>query len=245
MAPDRSRAEGVKLLRAYIDYMAGDGMSLLHEGITPFEENAFEADVAAALESRGVMVTPQYGVSRYRIDMVTRHPRRDGVFVLAVECDGATYHSSPTARDRDRLRQMHLEALGWRFCRIWSTDWFLNRESELRRVAEAQERRVNELDGRYTDSLSGEPNDNVLPLPRIDDKGANREPRPALERGLDISFYNPKDLDRLLLWIRSDGQLRTDDQLIQAAMDDLCFQRRGGRIDTALRGAVERTRRSA
>ncbi len=50
--------------------------------------------------------------------------------MLAVECDGATYHSSKSARDRDRIRQSVLEGLGWRFHRIWSTDWYRNRHKE-------------------------------------------------------------------------------------------------------------------
>ena len=50
---------------------------------------------------------------------------------MALEADGASYHSSDTARDRDRIRQNHLERLGWKFHRIWSTDWFLNKEQEL------------------------------------------------------------------------------------------------------------------
>ncbi len=54
--------------------------------------------------------------------------------MLAIECDGATYHSSPTARDRDRLRQEQLERLGWRFHRIWSTDWFADPDAEVARV---------------------------------------------------------------------------------------------------------------
>ena len=54
-----------------------------------------------------------------------------------MECDGATYHSSATARDRDRLRQSVLEGLGWRLCRIWSTDWLRNREKQVQRVLAA------------------------------------------------------------------------------------------------------------
>jgi very-short-patch-repair endonuclease len=59
------------------------------------------------------------GASRFRIDMVAEHPTKPERYVLAIECDGATYHSSYTARDRDRLRQQQLENLGWRFHRIW------------------------------------------------------------------------------------------------------------------------------
>ena len=74
------------------------------------------------------------------------HPQQSGRFVLAIECDGASYHAAPTARDRDRLRQQHLEALGWRFHRIWSTDWFLRREEEVRRILRAHEEAVRAAD---------------------------------------------------------------------------------------------------
>ena len=67
----------------------------------------------------------QYGASGYPIDFAAKHPTQPGRMVLAIECDGAAYHSSRSARDRDRLRQEPLERLGWRFHRIWSQDWSL------------------------------------------------------------------------------------------------------------------------
>jgi hypothetical protein len=63
-----------------------------------------------------------------------RHPDKPGAYLLAVECEGATYHSALWARERDRLRQDVLEHLGWRFHRIWSTDWFYNRPAEMERL---------------------------------------------------------------------------------------------------------------
>ena len=59
--------------------------------------------------------------------------------MLAVECDGATYHSGLWARERDRLRQEILENMGWRFCRIWSTDWFYRRGETAQKLAAALE----------------------------------------------------------------------------------------------------------
>ena len=91
-------------------------------------------DVFETLTDRGIALLPQWGASRYRIDLVAQHPREPGRLVLAIECDGATYHSAHTARDRDRLRQQHLERLGWRFHRIWSTDWFGRRDDEVARA---------------------------------------------------------------------------------------------------------------
>lgn len=56
---------------------------------------------------------------------------RPGEFLLGFECDGVSYHSSPTARDRARLRQQVLEKLGWKIHRIWSTEWFRNKPAKL------------------------------------------------------------------------------------------------------------------
>jgi hypothetical protein len=89
---------------------------------------------------------PIFGVSSFRIDLGVIDPARPGEYVLGVECDGATYHSARSARDRDRLRQEVLEGLGWRLHRIWSTDWFRNprRESDklLAAIKDAKNKRV-------------------------------------------------------------------------------------------------------
>ncbi|MHB8431466.1 MAG: DUF559 domain-containing protein, partial [Acidimicrobiales bacterium] len=85
----------------------------------------------ALLTAAGLSLECQVGCSGYRIDFAAKHPTEPGRYVLAIEADGVMYHSSATARDRDRLRQEHLERLGWRFHRIWSSDWFHHREREV------------------------------------------------------------------------------------------------------------------
>jgi very-short-patch-repair endonuclease len=80
------------------------------------------------------------GVAKYRIDIGIVHPDKRGGYVLGVECDGATYHSSKAARDRDRLRQDVLERLNWRIHRVWSTDWYRNPEGEFSRLVQHIER---------------------------------------------------------------------------------------------------------
>lgn len=97
-------------------------------------DSPFEEDVKGVLESMGYSVQPQVGSAGFFIDLAVRDPRKPGRFVAAVECDGASYHSSRSARDRDRIRQAVLEGLGWKFHRIWSTDWFRNRSKETARL---------------------------------------------------------------------------------------------------------------
>ena len=103
-------------------------------------ESPFEASVARAIRKSGYRVTSQVGSAGFRIDLAVHDPDHEGRFILAVECDGARYHSSSWARERDRLRQAVLEAKGWRFHRIWSTDWFQNEAAETRKLIDAIER---------------------------------------------------------------------------------------------------------
>lgn len=130
-------------LRAFKEYLTYAQTGILDQprytGREPDSE--FEIVVADELRKRGLEVVPQVGVASYRIDLAIRHPEKPGSYILGVECDGATYHSSPSARDRDRLRQAVLEDLGWSIHRIWSTNWFRNRSRELDKVVE----RVNAL----------------------------------------------------------------------------------------------------
>jgi very-short-patch-repair endonuclease len=130
-----SRCQGGTLfLRDYLIYARSGGLILGRADNSAPPLNPFEKSIQRALEAEGLELVPQHGVGRFRIDFAVRHPSDPGKFVLAVECDGASYHSYPTARDRDRLRQQILESRGWRFHRIWSTDWFRNPEEEVQRV---------------------------------------------------------------------------------------------------------------
>ena len=133
------------MLRGFLKFAQSGGAALDGTDDRP-PLNPFEIDVHDKLTAAGLKVIPQHGCSGYRIDFAVCHPNRPDQFALAVEADGASYHSSLTARDRDRLRQEHLERLGWRFCRIWSTDWFNDHRREVDRVLAAYEKAVEAID---------------------------------------------------------------------------------------------------
>jgi very-short-patch-repair endonuclease len=139
----RTKAEGARLLRAYFDF-AESGPEALARALTDADrreyDSPFEREVAEELQRRGLLVHRQVGCGGFRIDLAIVDPDHRGRYLLGVECDGATYHSSATARDRDRLRQEVLASLGWHLCRVWSTDWLRNRQSQVQRVLAAVER---------------------------------------------------------------------------------------------------------
>ena len=97
-------------------------------------DSDFEIEVSDRLKQKGYLVDTQIGVSGFKIDLGVRHPDHPELFLAGIECDGASYHSSKSARDRDRLREEVLRGLGWQLLRVWSTDWFDNADSQIEKL---------------------------------------------------------------------------------------------------------------
>ena len=135
---DLSRTTGVgpRVLRRFLEY-AATGQTIEHRPQDSLPDSAFEEDVANVIRSLGYLADHQVGSAGFRIDIGVRHASWPGRYILAVECDGATYHSALSARERDRHRQEVLEGMLWQFHRIWSTDWFHRRSHEIAKLEDA------------------------------------------------------------------------------------------------------------
>ena len=134
----RTSSEGPRILKRFLMFAKSRQIEE-HVPVGVAADSPFEQDVARVIRGLGYEVDPQVGSAGFRIDLGVRHSERLGRYILAVECDGATYHSALWARERDRLRQEVLEGLGWRFHRIWSTDWFHRPSQETERLRRALE----------------------------------------------------------------------------------------------------------
>ncbi|MEI8349821.1 MAG: DUF3320 domain-containing protein [Candidatus Omnitrophota bacterium] len=129
--------EGVRHLYRYLDYAERGKEALELQDITDGDvDSPFEEDVKNAIRAFGFDAVSQVGCSGFRIDIGVIDPAHPGCFILGVECDGATYHSAFTARERDRIRQEILEKLGWKMHRIWSPDWFYRKAEEIAKLKE-------------------------------------------------------------------------------------------------------------
>ena len=132
----RSRSKGLRVLKKFLQY--AKNRQLPAPCVTGAgADSPFEIDVARVIEAHGYSATPQVQHGKFKIDIGVGHPQRRDKYILAVECDGATYHSALWARERDRQRQEILELQGWRFHRIWSTDWFYRRDDAIARLVDA------------------------------------------------------------------------------------------------------------
>lgn len=172
----RSTARGIHDLKAFLEYAEKGPAAIFaqNKGSVGDHESPLETAVAAALAERGWQIDPQVGVSGFRIDLGIVHPDKPGAYLAGVECDGATYHRSAVARDRDKTRQQVLENLGWAILRVWSTDWWY-----------APERAITQLDSSLTQLLQRDREKKTdaepLAVPEKPGTGAGCEQAPQLE----------------------------------------------------------------
>ena len=141
----KTDARGVRSLKTYLEF-AETGRLDSPKVTGMGADSPFEEWVARELRSKGYRVEEQVGTGQYRIDLAVVDDKKPGHYLLGIECDGASYHSSKTARDRDRIRQDTLESKGWKIHRIWSTDWFYSPKEEMDRLVRVIEDARSESD---------------------------------------------------------------------------------------------------
>jgi hypothetical protein len=246
----RTAGEGPRILKRFLEY-AKTGRLEEHSPTGLGADSPFEEDVADVISSLGFLADPQVGSAGFRIDIGVRHPDRPGTYVLAVECDGAAYHSALWARERDRLRQDVLEHLGWRFHRIWSTDWFYNRGAEIERLRlelvaarDAAEAGIR-VDGANKSRPVVQTADEPIPVIAIPDIVERK--MPAYQRAVFPvnSAQEPHEVSTVVLAdlvkriVEAEGPLHVEEAARRIAS---CFgkEKAGSRIVTATQAALAR-----
>lgn len=147
---NRTESRGARFLKHYLEYAEfgeDDKVDTLDD-LADFD-SPFEVDVYNELINLGYDVRKQVGCSGYRIDLAVINPKNPSNYLVGIECDGATYHSSKSVRDRDRLRQQVLEDRNWIIYRIWSTDWIKNRKTQIEKLDKV----IKNIDTKTTKSV--------------------------------------------------------------------------------------------
>ncbi|GAA0348180.1 DUF3320 domain-containing protein [Bowmanella denitrificans] len=154
---NRTSAKAVEHLKHYLEFAERGPRALTEQTTAVYGTDQFDSDfekaVAFDLREKGWKIQTQVGVSKFRVDLGIVHPDKPGVYLAGIECDGVSYHASPSARDRDRVRQAVLENLGWRILRLWSTDYFVDPETavqkldvQLRELVEKDKSELSEIE---------------------------------------------------------------------------------------------------
>ncbi|MGH7871510.1 MAG: DUF3320 domain-containing protein [Candidatus Binatia bacterium] len=186
----RVTGRGVRAFKTFLHFTE-TGRLATAEHKTGEEMSPFEEAVRHAIESLGFEAHPQVGIAGFFIDLGIVDPAKPGRYLLGIECDGATYHSARSARDRDRLRQAVLEDHGWIIHRIWSTDWFQRPGEQLRKVAAAIESaRITLAEAGSTPRPDNEMPENDIER-EVDEAEAGALSVPYVEARFDVPLGTP------------------------------------------------------
>lgn len=248
LSEDGHSSAGYKLLYHFIRYMESGGTQLTAGQHGEHGLNALEMDIRDRLQAEGLVLDTQLGVGGYRLDFAVKHPQRTTEYVLAIEADGASYHSGHTARERDRLRQTLLEQRGWTFHRIWSIDWFNDPDTQVKKATSAYQEAVRKADAakaaRKSSTYSPTPTaDETKPQRRWHEAPTpDRGPRPVFATQPTIDRYPERTIIEVINWVRTDQVLRSEDEELRLVMTELGFKKSGSRIVAAITQAQRKIR---
>ena len=132
-------ADGARDLRRFLEFARrGARRAAASSATSPAAEvqdkELLLAQVVDMLRAADYEVDTQVGVSGYRVDIAVRDERESGRYLVGIELDGDSYLSGATVRERDVLRQSVLRGLGWRLLRVWSLEWWHDRERVSKRL---------------------------------------------------------------------------------------------------------------
>jgi len=241
-----SNSTGAKHFKNYLEYARKGEQALArndHVTDTLDFDSQFEEAVYEALEAEGYDVVSQVQSSGYSIDLAIKHPEQPGKFILGIECDGAAYHSSKTARDRDRTRQMVLEDLGWTIHRIWSPDWASNQEAQIQAINDKVDSLIaeNSTATSTTDVPTHEP-DAVPSKSKLDHEALTEYVEPSLEwndrYSVDKRGQSTANRNAVHDTVKQHGPIKSD-TAIQTYLDVWSQSRAGKRVQRAFNSGVD------
>ncbi len=242
---DRTPARGVRALKTFLGYAQHGRLDTAAAvGVAPTAP--FEDAVHAALTSAGVETRRAVGSSGFTLDLAVVDPAEPSRYRLGIECDGASYRSARSARDRDRLRPQVLEGLGWRLHHVWSTDWFRDPDGELHRLLDALGTAVPSTNG-HSDEASehaGYVRETVDEASATPQTGAAVYALATLDLHLNGQDLHAIPIPRLASWVervvRIEGPVHRD-EVSRRVTDAAGIKRLGTRIQSALESAIEQT----
>ena len=189
----RSQAKGVAGLKGFLEYAETGRLPMTVSALQGADSSVMVRQICDMLTARGYMAKPNVGRSNFKVDIAvstTEHPEK---YILGILCDGKTYYETKTTRDREIVQPNVMRMLGWRVMRVYSIDWYENRERSIQQILDC----LKET-GRQGDRETGRK-----------EEGERRKDAPTASQSVlirDNPLLNIKKTDILKEPIRNQGQ---------------------------------------
>lgn len=129
----KTSARGVGALKAFLEYAKSGTLAVSEQAslASKIHPAGVIDTICQALQKAGYRVDMAIGHSHYRIDIGVIDPANPDRYILGILLDGESYGQARTTRDREIAQLKVLAGLGWTIHRIWSMDWWDNKEQEI------------------------------------------------------------------------------------------------------------------
>ena len=153
----RSQAKGVEGLKGFLEFAETGRLPMIDSALQQADRNVMVRQICDMLTEHGYMAKPNVGRSNFKVDIAvstTEHPEK---YILGILCDGKTYYETKTTRDREIVQPNVMRMLGWRVMRVYSIDWYENRERSIQQI-------LDELKGNETADVKPAAEKDDIPL---------------------------------------------------------------------------------
>lgn len=130
----RSQAKGVEGLKGFLEFAETGHLPILESTLHDHDKNVMVKQICEMLTEQGYLATPNVGRSNFKVDIAVSSAKQPEKYILGILCDGKTYYETKTTRDREIVQPNIMKMLGWRVMRVYSIDWYENRERCIQQI---------------------------------------------------------------------------------------------------------------
>ena len=98
--------------------------------------NNLEEEIKNELTKLGYTVETNLGNTDYKLSLAVYDKKLDR-YLLGIECDYSAFNSSSSILERDVYRTKFLSSRGWNIMRVWSRDWWMNKNKVISNIVKA------------------------------------------------------------------------------------------------------------
>lgn len=128
--------EGLIAFRDFLYYAEGHGLpgAATQKGGKEAEGAGILQSVCRIIRENGFQCEPMVGHSDFHVDLAVIDPYEPTKYLMGILLDGDGYRKTRNTRDREVAQISVLRNLGWTLHRIWTIDWWDNRDREIQRL---------------------------------------------------------------------------------------------------------------
>ena len=244
----RSNAKGVEGLKGFLEYAETGKLPFISGTAHTLGSNVMVDQICDALARKGYITESFVGRSNFKVDIAVSTKEHPETYILGILCDGKTYYETKTTRDREIVQPSVLRMLNWRVMRVYSIDWYENRERALNQILKELESAES---GKPEDTLEEETASYVFDADKIKNSEINdgvvRNKAQEAYKECDIEMpladkdsFNPYDNKnaQMIKRILKDEQPVTESYLCKRFAKALGFGHAGANIQRAVSFAL-------